>query len=51
MKLNQILNYAGFGIGAIALLTLVSRHPINISFVALGWVIWFAGNWFAKKGK
>lgn len=51
MKLSQILKYAGIAVGVIAALTLVSRHPINVLILGLGAVAYFAGVWFAKKGK
>jgi len=51
MKLSQALKYGGIAVGIIAALTMVSQHPINVLILGLGAAVYFAGVYFAKKGK
>jgi hypothetical protein len=51
MKLSAALKIGGIVLGAIAALTIVSKHPINILIIGVGAVVYFAGNYFARKGK
>jgi len=51
MKISSIFKIGGIGIGVIALISLVSLHPIHISVIGIGALIYFVGAYFKRKGK
>ena len=51
LKFSQYLKYGGIVVGIIAVLTLISRAPVNVAFIGLGAAIYFAGKWYDKQGK
>ena len=51
MKLSQIWKYGGLGIGIVAMLALVSQHPLHVAFIGIGAVVYFVGKYFEKEGK
>ena len=44
MKTNTIVKAVGIVVGGIALLTLISRHPVNIILVLVGAAIYFVAD-------
>ena len=51
MKISQILKLVGPALGVISVLTIISKHPWIVTLALLGSVIYFAGVYYAKKGK
>lgn len=51
MDKNIFLYAKGVGIitGLISILTLISKHPINVGFILLGAAVYFGSDYLSKK--
>lgn len=43
-NIGQLIKISGVILGAIMALTLISKHPVQISFLALGFIVYLAGD-------
>lgn len=50
IRTSTYFKFLGIVIGAIGLVLLVSRHPVIVSFIALGAGAYFTGEYLKKQG-
>lgn len=50
VKLSMYFKLGGIVVGAISAVTLISKYPFHVGFLALGAAIYFVGEYLQKQG-